>query len=79
MLRLPRHNAVRSEGKKMGGKGAGGGLFETSRALSANPLRLFVIDEVGWLEAPKLEGYTPRKSRRTPALREALFTYVDAL
>lgn len=52
-------------------------LFETSHALPQ--LRLFALDEAGWLKALKLEGYAPRRTRRPLALQEVLFPYLDAL
>lgn len=52
-------------------------LFETSHALP--PLRLFALDEAGWLKALKLEGYAPRTPRRPQALQEVLFAYAEAL
>ena len=53
-------------------------LFETSHALPAKPLRLFALDEAGWLKALKLEGYAPRITRRPQALQEVLFPYLEA-
>lgn len=54
-------------------------LFETSHALPAKPLRLFALDEAGWLRALKLEGYAPRRLAGPMALQEVLFPYLDAL
>lgn len=51
----------------------------TSHALPAKPLRLFALDEAGWLKALKLEGYAPRRSRKPRALQEALFPYLEAI
>lgn len=42
-------------------------------------LRLFALDEDGWLTALKLDGYTPRHSPGPVALQEVLFPYLDAL
>jgi hypothetical protein len=52
-------------------------LFGTSYALPQ--LRLFALDEVGWLKALRLEGYAPRRSPVPLALQEVLFPYLDAL
>jgi putative transposase len=52
-------------------------LFETSRALAQ--LRLFALEEAGWLKALKLEGYAPRAPRRPQALQEVLFAYTEVL
>ncbi len=52
-------------------------LFETSHA--PPQLRLFALDEAGWIKALKLEGYTPRAPRRRRMLQQALFPYADAL
>ena len=52
-------------------------LFENSHALPQ--LRLFVLDAAGWLKALKLDGYAPRRSRRTQSLQEVLlFPYSEA-
>jgi hypothetical protein len=42
-------------------------------------LRLFALDEAGWLKALKLEGYATRRSPDPMALQEVLFPYLDAL
>ena len=55
----------------------GARLFETPLGLPQ--LRLFALDEAGWLKAMKLEGEEPRRSPGPMALREVLFTYLDAL
>jgi hypothetical protein len=52
-------------------------LFETSRVLAQ--LRLFALEEAGWLKALKLEGYAPRAPRRPQALQEVLFAYTEVL
>ncbi len=55
-------------------------LFETSHALPQ--LRLFGLEtlgERGWLKALKLDGYSPRSSRRPLALQQVLFEYLEAL
>lgn len=52
-------------------------LFETSYVLPQ--LRLFALDEGGWLKALKLEGYAPRRSASPMALQEVLFHYLDVL
>ncbi len=52
-------------------------LFETSYIVPQ--LRLFALDEAGWLKALKLEGYAPRRSASPMALQEGLFPYLDAL
>jgi hypothetical protein len=55
-------------------------LFGTS-ASAAQP-RLFGLDalgETGWLKAPRLEGYAPRRPRGQPALQQALFPYAKGL
>jgi hypothetical protein len=58
-----------------GGRGAR--LFETTFVLPQ--LRLFALEEAGWLTAMKLEGYAPRQSRRPLPLQEVLLPYLDAL
>jgi len=55
----------------------GARLFETTFVLPQ--LRLFALEEAGWLTAMKLEGYTLRQSRRPLPLQEVLFPYLDAL
>lgn len=52
-------------------------LFEASYALPQ--LRLFALDDVGWLKVLKLEGYAPRRPRSPMLLQEVLFPYLDAL
>ena len=52
-------------------------LFSTSYVMPQ--LRLFALDEGGWLKALKLDGYTPRHSPGPVALQEVLFPYLDAL
>lgn len=56
-------------------------LFESSHA-SGQP-RLFGLDQIlgddGWLKAIKLDEYAPRRPRRSQALQEAHFLYLDAL
>lgn len=52
-------------------------LFETSYALPQ--LRLFALDDAGWLKVLKLEGYVPRWPRSPMPLQEVLFPYLDAL
>ncbi len=52
-------------------------LFETSYASAQ--LRLFAMNDVGWLKAMKLQEYTPRRPRGPMALQEVLFPYLDAL
>jgi hypothetical protein len=42
-------------------------------------LRLFALEEAGWLTALKLEEYAPRRSSDPMALQEVLFPYLDAL
>ncbi len=51
-------------------------LFETSHALPQ--LRLFALDEAGWIKALKLQGYAPRAPRRPQALQQALFPFASA-
>src|SRR5215213_52652 len=59
-------------------KAVGGArLFGTHYVLPQ--LRLFALDEGGWLKALKLDGYTPRHSPGPVALQEVLFPYLDAL
>lgn len=55
----------------------GARIFETTFALPQR--RLFALEEAGWLKALKLEGYAPRRDRRSTALQDALFPYLDAL
>ncbi len=52
-------------------------LFETSYASAQ--LRLFAMNDVGWLKAMKLQEYAPRRPRGPMALQEVLFPYLDAL
>ena len=52
-------------------------LFETTYVLPQ--LRLFALEEAGWLTALKLEEYAPRRSSDSMALQEVLFPYLDAL
>ena len=52
-------------------------LFETPHTLPQ--LRLFALDETGWLKALKLEGYAPRRVGGPMALQEVLFPYLEAL
>jgi putative transposase len=52
-------------------------LFETTYVLPQ--LRLFALEEAGWLTAFKLEEYAPRRSSDSMALQEVLFPYLDAL
>ena len=52
-------------------------LFETSYGLPQ--LRLFALDDAGWLKVVKLEGYAPRAPRSPRALQQVLFPYLDAL
>ncbi len=51
-------------------------LFATSRVLPQ--LRLFALDEAGWLKALRLEDYAPRRPRRPELLQQALFPYHEA-
>lgn len=46
-------------------------LFETSH--TPPQLRLFALDEVGWLKALRLEEYAPRRPRPPLASQEVLF------
>ena len=41
-------------------------------------LRLFALDEAGWLKAMKLEDYAARRPRRPEKLQQALFPYHEA-
>jgi putative transposase len=54
-------------------------LFETSYQRSWPQLRLFALDEAGWLKIVKLEGYASRRPHPPLALQQALFPYLDAL
>jgi len=54
-------------------------LFETTYQRSSPQLRLFALEEAGWLTALKLEEYAPRRSSNPMALQEVLFPYLDAL
>jgi hypothetical protein len=57
-------------------------LFATAYGRSRSQLRLFALQDalgdVGWLKAIRLEGYTAR-SRRSEALQQTLFPYLEAL
>lgn len=55
----------------------GARLFGTS--LVPPKLRLFALDEAGWLKALKMDGYAPRRACGPMALQEVLFPYLDAL
>jgi transposase len=54
-------------------------LFETSYQRNWPQLRLFALDEAGWLKVVELEGYAPRRPRPPLALQQVLFPYLDAL
>ncbi len=49
-------------------------LFENSHALPQ--LRLFALDEAGWIKALKLDGYAPRGPRRPVGLQDVLFPFL---
>ncbi len=51
-------------------------LFETTYALPQ--LRLFALDEAGWLKVLKLKGYASRRPAGPMALQEVLFPYLEA-
>jgi hypothetical protein len=51
-------------------------LFGTSYVMAQ--LRLFALDEGGWLKALKLEGYAARRASGQMALQEVLFPYLEA-
>ena len=55
----------------------GARVFGTTRVMPQ--LRLFALEESGWLKALKLEGYAPRRSTGSMALQEVLFPYLDTL
>jgi hypothetical protein len=58
-------------------KAVGGArLFETSYVLPQ--LRLFALDEAGWLKVLKLDGYAPRRSLGPMPLQDVLFSYLEA-
>ena len=53
-------------------------LFESSYTLPQ--LRLFELDETGWLKVLKVDEYALRKPRRPQALlQQVLFSYTGAL
>ena len=54
-------------------------LFETSHQRNWPQLRLFALDEAGWLKVVALDGYATRRPRRPLALQQVLFPYLDAL
>jgi hypothetical protein len=54
-------------------------LFETPYKRNWPQLRLFALDEAGWLKVVELEGYAPRRAQRPLALQQVLFPYLDAL
>jgi hypothetical protein len=55
-------------------------LYQTPHdPLQPKLFRLDILGETGWLKALRLEGYAPRHPRRSLALQEALFPYLDAL
>ena len=52
-------------------------LFETTHRVRVAQLRLFGLEalgEIGWLEALRLDGYSPRSPRRSQILQQTLFT-----
>ena len=49
-------------------------LFENSHALAQ--LRLFALDDAGWIKALKLDRYAPRGPRRPAALQDVLFPFL---
>lgn len=53
-------------------------LFETSYQRSWPQLRLFALDEAGWLKALRLEDYAAGRARRPEMLQQALFPYHEA-
>jgi transposase InsO family protein len=57
----------------------GAALFETTYQRSWPQLRLFALDEAGWLKAIKLEAYAPQRARGRMALQQVLFPYLNAL
>ncbi|MDQ3637421.1 MAG: helix-turn-helix domain-containing protein [Actinomycetota bacterium] len=57
----------------------GARLFETSYRRNRAQLRLFALEEAGWLKALRLEGYAPRRPRGPMALQGALFSFLEAL
>jgi len=54
----------------------GARLFGTSYVMAQ--LRLFALDEGGWLKALKLEGYAAWRTSGQMALQEVLFPYLEA-
>ena len=54
----------------------GARLFETSYVLPQ--LRLFALEEAGWLKALRLEDYAARRPRPAGMLQQALFPYGEA-
>ena len=53
-------------------------LFETSYVLP--PLKIFALDDAGWLKIVKLDRYAPRRSRGpVDFLQDVLFPYLEAL
>ncbi len=52
-------------------------LFESSYVLPQ--LRLFALEEAGWLKATKLDAYAPRRARQPRTPQEALFPYLEAV
>jgi hypothetical protein len=74
---LSRYDVKREPGSDRLARVARPRVFDTSHA--PPQLRLFGLDETGWLKALKLGGYAPRKPGRPQALQEALFPYLEAL
>lgn len=64
----------RETGKPKAVRGAR--TFETTFVLPQ--LRLFALEETGWLKALKLEGYASRRSPDPMALQQVLFPYLEA-
>jgi hypothetical protein len=55
----------------------GARLFKTSYL--PLQLRLFALDDAGWLKALELNGYAPQRPQAPLALQEVLFSYLEAL
>jgi putative transposase len=51
-------------------------LYETSHRRNYPQLRVFALEEAGWIKALKLDGYAPRGSRQPRALQVSLFPFL---
>lgn len=77
---LPVPWVLRADGPPSGGEKTE--LFETAHRRGSTQPRLFelaALDETGWLKALRLEEYAARNPRRSDALQQTLFPYLEDL